>query len=180
MRVRVSPIPPPQSSKGRAPENDRSRHRKRGARTCFARAAAGEVRDKGCARWGELRVADAPGSSRTGDQGSAFPKWVLCERYAGSSPAWGTVICGHRSTVGPQSSKLPMRVRFPLPAPSRFSERSAVCKTAREGLIPSRLSAPRARWTSTRLLSEPIRVRVPGGALASPTSSTEEPSRPKR
>jgi len=47
-------------------------------------------------------------------------------------------------------------------------------------LIPSRLSAPRARWTSTRLLSEPIRVRVPGGALASPTSSTEEPSRPKR
>ena len=71
---------------------------------------------------------------------------------------------GHRSTVGPQSSKLPMWVRFPLPAPSRFSERSAVCKTAREGLIPSRLSAPRARWTSTRLLSEPIRVRVPGGA----------------
>src|SRR6476619_5035879 len=58
-----------------------------------------------------------------------------------------------------------MWVRFPLLAPSRFSERSAVCKTACEGLIPSRLSASRARWTSTRLLSEPIRVRVPGGAL---------------
>ncbi len=49
---------------------------------------------------------------------------------------------GHRSTAGPQSSKLMMRVRLPLSAPHRADSltRIAVCKTAREGLIPSRLS----------------------------------------
>lgn len=58
----------------------------------------------------------------------------------------------HRPRVGPRSSKPEMRVRFPLFAPScgwllppsrvmsRFSERSVVCKSACEGLIPSRLS----------------------------------------
>ena len=56
------------------------------------RAAAGDVCGKRCTGWGEPRVADAPGSSRKGDQGSEFPKRVLCERYAGSSPAWGTVF----------------------------------------------------------------------------------------
>ena len=81
-----------------------------------------------------------------------------------------TPLCEHRPTAGPQSSKLMMRVRFPLfaltglrgsteeqptsnrfdagsspagGASSRFSERNAVCKTAREGLIPSRLSNDR-------------------------------------
>ncbi len=43
--------------------------------------------------------------------------------------------------------------------------RIAVCKTAREGATPSRLSAPRARWTSHRPLNGHLRVRIPGGAL---------------
>ena len=51
----------------------------------------------------------------------------------------------HRSTAGPQSSKLMMRVRLPLHALDKHLRagspmRSAVCKTACEVLTPSRLS----------------------------------------
>lgn len=83
----------------------------------------------------------------------------------------------HRSTVGPQSSKLMMRVRFPLraPPPSHFQTRagspmrSVVCKTACEGLTPSRLSTATDHdglVTLDSLIRSPHRVRFTGDPRA--------------
>ncbi len=91
-----------------------------------------------------------------------------------STPAWGTTLRGHRPTVGPQPSTLPMRFQKLADMSALRADsltRSAVCKTAREGLIPSRLSAPLAQRKGNRLLSDPIQVRFLGGALLSPSSS---------
>lgn len=112
------------------------RRDERGARTCFDRASAGDVRGQRCSRWGGFRVADAPGTaSDEAMQGSAFPKRILYERCAGSSPAWGT-------------------------APTaRCSGSNTVCKIVERGSTPRRASDASARGRDQRLLNAGLRDR---------------------
>ncbi len=88
---------------------------------------------------------------------------------AGFESRLGHNVRGLRSTVGPQSSKLPTRVRLPPPAPSRFSDEDRGLQNRARGFDSlSALQAPLAQRKGHRLLSDPIQVRLLGGALHVP------------
>jgi hypothetical protein len=144
--------------------------REQGAATCFARAPVGDVHGGSGARWGEFRVADAPGTvSRGRCREASFPNELFMPRRCGFDSRLGHNVRGLRSTVGPQSSKLPMRVRLPPPAPSRFSDEDRGLQNRARGFDSlSALQAPLAQRKGHRLLSDPIQVRLLGGALHVP------------
>lgn len=108
----------------------------------------------GGARWGELRVADAPGTVSQGRcREASFPNELFTPRRCGC-----TTACGRSGFAGPWLSLYSVHfvdsVQFEsspawgttfaafVHARADSLTRIAVCNTAREGLIPSRLSTP--------------------------------------
>ena len=157
MRVRVSPIPPPQSPKGRAPENDRSRHRETGRlnllRESSPRARSAEKAARGGVSSGLRMHRDR---SRKDDQGSAFPKRALRQALCGFEPRLGH--CHSRAS---------------------FNGRTAVFQTADVGSIPSARSVSSRFSDEERSLQNCVRGFDSLSALR-PARSMDEHSPSKR
>ena len=141
-----------------------------------ARARGRCSRESG-AGWGELRVADAPGTvSRGRCREARFPNELFMPRRCGFESRLGHKVRGLRSTVGPQSSKLPTRVRLPPPAPSRFSDEDRGLQNRARGfdsLSALHGHAPLAQRKGHRLLSDSFQVHCASlrGSHCTPSTS---------
>ena len=168
MRVRVSPIPPPQWSRGKGTGKRIRGTVKNGAREPASRCApVGEVHRRCGSRWGELRVADAPGIvSRGRCREARFPNGLFARAERVRLPPGAL---SSRTSFNGRTAVFQTADAGSIPAvrsASRFSDEDRGLQNRARGFDSlSALHAPLAQRKGHRLLSDPIQVRLLGGAL---------------